>query len=92
MLYDYVTWSMRHYGTLRRAHYSFPTCCIDLQNNDSTDHLISYLDTLMKTESQSIEGVMRRRRILFVGLVARMEVTRLPKCVMLKELVGSGAA
>ena len=31
---------------------------------------------------------MRRRRILFVALMARMEDTRLPKCVMFGELVG----
>ena len=30
---------------------------------------------------------MRRRRILLTGFVARMEDTRLPKCVMLGELV-----
>ena len=32
---------------------------------------------------------MRRRRILFVSFVARMEDTRLPKCVIAGELVGS---
>ena len=31
---------------------------------------------------------MRRRRILFVGFVARTESTSLPKCVMFEELVG----
>ena len=31
---------------------------------------------------------MRKRRILFAGFVARMEDTRLPKCVMFGELVG----
>ena len=31
---------------------------------------------------------MRRRLILFVGFVARMEDTRLPKCVMFGKLVG----
>ena len=31
---------------------------------------------------------MRKRRILFAGFVARMEDTRLPKCVMFWELVG----
>ena len=30
---------------------------------------------------------MPRRWVLFVGFVARMEGTRLPKCVMSKELV-----
>ena len=31
---------------------------------------------------------MRRRQILFAGFVARIEDTRLPKCVMFGELVG----
>ena len=31
---------------------------------------------------------MRRRRALDVGFAARMEDTRLPKCVMFGELVG----
>ena len=49
---------------------------------------ISYLDTLVKTGSENIEATLRRRRILFVGFVARMEDTRLPKCVMFGEMVG----
>ena len=52
------------------------------------NHPISYLDTLMKTGSESIGVVMRRRRILFAGSVARMEDMRLPKCMMFGELVG----
>ena len=53
---------------------------------------ISYLDTLMKTASDDIEAIMRRRRILFAGFVARMEDTRLPKCVMFGEEVVGGLA
>ena len=48
----------------------------------------SWLDTLMKTGSESIEAILRRRRILLAGIVARMEDTRLPTCVMFGELVG----
>ena len=32
--------------------------------------------------------ILRGRRILFSGFVARMEDTRLPKCVIFRELVG----
>ena len=49
---------------------------------------ISYLDTLVKTRSESIEATLRRRRILFAGFVACMEDTRLPKCMMFGEIVG----
>ena len=43
---------------------------------------------IMKPESESIEATLRRRWILFAGFVARMENTRLPKCVMFGDLVG----
>ena len=90
MLYGCVTWSPRacHYDTLRRAHHRFLTRCIGWRKHNRADHPISYLDTLIKTGSESIEATLRRRRILFAGFVARMEDTRLPKCVMFGEMVG----
>ena len=45
-------------------------------------------DTLIKTGSESIETALRRRQVLFAGFVARMEDTRLLKCVVFGELVG----
>ena len=42
----------------------------------------------MKAVSETIEAIMRRKRILFAGSVARMEDTGLPKCVMFGELMG----
>ena len=90
MLYGCVTWSTRacRYDTLRQARHSFLARCIGWRNNNRTDHPISYLGTLMKTGIESTEAIMRRRWILFVGFVARMEDTRLPKCVMFGELMG----
>ena len=90
MLYGCVTWSPRacHYDTLRQAHHRFLTRCIGWLMHNSADHPIFYLDTLIKTGSESVEATLRRRRILFAGFVARMEDTRLPKCVMFGELVG----
>ena len=84
LLYGCVTWSPRacHYDTLRRAHHSFLTRCIGWRNRNPTDYPISYLDTLVKTGSESIEAILRKRRILLAGFVARIENTRLPKCVM----------
>ena len=89
MLYDCATSSPRacHYDTLRRAHHRFLTRCIGWQKHNRADHQISSLDTLVKTGSESIEATLRRRRILFAGFVARMEETRLPKCVMFGEMV-----
>ena len=90
MLYSYVTWSPRacRYDTLRRARQRFLTRCIGWRKHNHADHRISYLDTLIKTGSESIEATLRRRQILFVRFVVRMEDTRLPKCVMFGELVG----
>ena len=90
MLHGCVAWSPRacHYDTQRRFHHIFSTCCIGLRKHNRADHSISYLDTLIKTGSESIEATLRRRRILFVGFVARTEDTRLPKCVMLREMAG----
>ena len=92
MLDGCVTWSLRacHYDTLRRAHHSFLTRCIGWRKNNRTDHPISYLDTLIKTGSKSIEAIIRMmRRILFTGFVAHMEDTRLPKYVRGAGCVGS---
>ena len=90
MLYDCVTWSPRacHYDTLRRGHNRFLTRCIGWRKHNPADHPLSYLDTLIKTGSESIESTLRRRRILFAVFVARMEDTRLSKCVMFGEMVG----
>ena len=79
-----------HYGTLRRAHHRFLTRCIGWRRDNCADHSISYLDTLIKTGSESIEATLRRRRILFAGFVTSMADTRLPKCAMFGELIGGG--
>ena len=88
MLYECATWSLRawHNDTLRRAYHSFLTHCISRKNN-RTDHLISYLDALMKAGSGRIEAIIRRRRILFAGFDVPTENTRLPKCLMFGELM-----
>ena len=89
-LYGCVTWSPRafHYDTLRRVHHRFLTRYIGWRKTNPADHPISHLDTLIKTGSESIEATLRRRWILLAGFVARMEDTRLPKCVMFGEMVG----
>ena len=90
VLYGCVMWSPRacHYDTLRRAHHRFLTCCIGWRKRNRADHPIFYLNTLIKTGSESIEAILRRRWILFAGFVARMKDTKLPKCVMCGEMMG----
>ena len=94
MLYDCVTWNPRacHYDTLRRAHHRFLTRCIGWGKHNRTDHPISYMDTVIKTGNESIKAVLRRRRIVFAGFKARMEHTRLPKCVMFGNMVGGAGS
>ena len=85
LLYGCITSSPRacHYDMLHRAYHSFLTLCIGCRKSIRTDHLISCLNTLIETGSESIHAIMRRRRALFVGFVARMEDTRLTnECVM----------
>ena len=90
MLYDCVTWSplASYYDTLRRAHHRFLTRCIGWRKHNRADPPFYYLDTLIETESESIEVTLRRRRISFAGFVARMGDTRPPRCVVFGELVG----
>ena len=93
VLYGCVTCSPRacHYNKPRRVHHRFLTRSVGWQMYNRADHPISYLDMLIKTTSESIVSTLRRRWILFAGFVARMEDTRLPKCVMFVELVeGAG--
>ena len=58
MLYDCVMWSPRacHYDTLRQAHHRFLTPCIGWRKHNRADHSISYLDTPIKTGSESIQA------------------------------------
>ena len=65
--------------------------CVEPKHN-RTDPLLFYLDTLVKTGSEGIKAVLRKRRILFARFVARMEDTRLPKCVVFRELVGGAVS
>ena len=70
----------------------FPGSLLWLAKEQSRRSLDFLSGQLIKTGSESIEATLRRRRILFAGFVARMEDTRLPKCVMSAELVEARAA
>ena len=92
MLYDCVTSSPRacHYENAGPSPQQLPDSMRKLAKKQlCTEHRVSYLDTLMKTGSEIIEVITRRRRILFAGFVARMEDTRRSKSVLPGELIGS---
>ena len=90
LLYGCVTWSPNKpdYDRLRQVHHSMLLRCLGCRKQKREDHTLSYANALAKTNSESIEATVRRRRILFAGFVARMREERLPQRVMFGELVG----
>ena len=90
LLYGCVTWSPNKpdYDRLRQVHHSMLLRCLGWRKQKREDHTLSYANALAKTNSESIEATVRRRRILFAGFVARMREERLPQRVMFGELVG----
>ena len=76
------------YDGLRRVHHSMLLRCLGWRKRKRDDHTLSYADALAKTASDSIEAIVRKRRILFARFVARMGEERVPRRVMFGELVG----
>ena len=76
---------------LRHAAPSLPQLSDSLHRlaKESSRRPPAFLSSMvLKTGVGSIEATIRRRQILFAGFVARMEDTRLPKCVMFGVVVG----
>ena len=90
LLHGCMTWSPNNpdYDRLQRVHHSMLLRCLGWRKWKRDDHTLSYADALAKTASESIEAIVRKRRILFAGFVARMGKERLPQRVMFGELVG----
>ena len=90
LLYGCMTWSPNKpdYDRLRRVHHSMLFRCLGWRKRKRDDHALSYADALAKTAAESIEAIVRKRRILFAGFVARMAEERLPQRVMFGELLG----
>ena len=90
LIYGYMTWSPNKldHDRLRRVQYFMLLLCLGWRKRKRDDHTLSYADALVKTASENIEAIVRKRRILFAGFVARMGEERLPQRVMFGELVG----
>ena len=90
LLYGCMTWSPNKpdYGRLRRVHHSMLLRCLGWRRRKRDDYTLSYADALVKTASEGIEAIVRKRKILFAGFVARMGEERVPQRVMFGELVG----
>ena len=50
------------------------------------DHILSYANALLRTDSASVETTVRKRRTLFPGFVARMTEEGLPRRVMFGDV------
>ena len=90
LLYGCMTWSPNKpdYDRLRRVHHSMLLRCLGWRKRKHDDHTLSYADALAKTASESIEAMVRKRRILFAGFVARMGEEHLSQRMMFGELAG----
>ena len=88
LLYGCMTWSPEkpEYDRLRRVHHSMLLLRMATRKRDN--HTLSYADALAKTASERMEAIMRKRRIVFAGFVARIAEGRLSQRVMFGELVG----
>ena len=89
LLYGCMAWSPNKpdYDRLRRVHYSMLLRCLGWRKRKRDDHTLSYTDAFAMAGSESIEAIVRKRRILFTGFVAHMGEGRLPQKVMFGELV-----
>ena len=90
LLYGCATWSpsKADYGTLRKAHHQMLLGCLGWRKRKREDHVLSYADALLRTDSESIDTTVRRRRIFFANFVARMGEERVPRRVMFGEMLG----
>ena len=90
LLYGCSTWSpsKADYDRLRKGHHQVLVRCLGWRKRKRKDHILSYANALLRTDSESVETTVRRRRILFAGIVARMGEERLPGRVMFGDARG----
>ena len=90
LLYGCSTWSpsKADYDRLRKSHHQVLVRCLGWRKRKRKDHILSYANALLRTDSESVETTVRRRSILFAGFVARMGEERLPRRVMFGEMLG----
>lgn len=90
LLYGDVTWSPSkgEYDILRKDHHWMLLQCLGCPKRKREDHFLSYANVLLRTDSEGVEATGRRRRILFVGFVARIGEERVRRKVVFGEPVG----
>ena len=90
ILYGCVAWSPNEadYDRLRKVHHQRLLRCLGWRKRNRKDHMQSYANALLRTDSESVETTVRKRRVLFAGFVARMGEERLLRRVMFREMLG----
>ena len=88
--YGCMTWSTNKpdYDRLRRVHHSMLLRCLGWRKRKRDDHTLSCADAFAKTDSESVEVIVCKRRILFAGYVARVGEECLPQRLMFGDRVG----
>ena len=61
--------------------------CLAWRKRKREDYILSYANEFLRTDSESDETTVRRRRMLFAGFVARMGEERLPRTVTFGEML-----
>lgn len=81
LLYGHIMWSSNKADChgLRLVHHSMLVRCLGWRKRDCEDHTLFYADPLVKTDFESAEVKVRRRRTLFAGFVVCTGEERLPK-------------
>ena len=93
LLYGCMTRTLgqEHYAKLRTVHHQLLLRTIDFSRRQRSDHdVVSYSKALKQTHCDSVETVVRKRRLLFAGAVAKKHNGRLPRRVMFGALSGGG--
>ena len=92
LLYGCATWTplKGHYAKLRTTHHRMLLQILGVRCKSPNKRILSYKDTLQRTECESIETTVRTRRLLWAGALLRIGDNRLPKRVMSGELESAG--
>lgn len=77
-----------HYAKLRTLHHHLLLRAIRFSRRQRSDHLLSYPKALKQTQPESVETVIRKRRLLFAGVLGRKHLRRLPRRVTFGALCG----
>ena len=62
--------------------------CLGWRKRRCEDHILSYANALLKTDSESVEMTICRRRISIASFVARLGEERLPRRMVFWEIFG----